>query len=132
MPYKPACEPAVGRSSPYLASDHSLVLARYTTPCLSICPQVAWYKNMTSSIKLDVRHCQRRTKPRPQATSTKNLVKFICTVFELCVWTDAQQKERQTYSSQYFQGEVNILLRSNEPRMQSCINDRLSEIVCML
>jgi len=38
---------------------------------------------------------QRRTEPRPQATFTKNSVKFGCAVFELCERTD-RQTDRHT------------------------------------
>ena len=52
-----------------------------------------------SSVKPEVRNLsqchQRRSEPQPQATSIKNLVKFSCTVFELCEWTD-RQTHRQT------------------------------------
>ena len=47
---------------------------------------------MTSSIKWEVhnvsQHCLRRTEP--QVTCTKYLLKFGCTVFELCEWTDRE------------------------------------------
>jgi len=41
---------------------------------------------------------QRRTEPRPQATCTKNLVKFGRVLFELFERTD-----KQSYSSQHFE-----------------------------
>jgi len=73
---------------------------------------------MMLSIKPDVHNVsqchQRRTEPRPQATCTKNLVKFGCVVFELCVRT---QTDRQTYvlitiTLQPQWGEVNNILSS--------------------
>jgi len=58
--------------------------------------------NMISSIKPEIRNislcCQRRTEPRPQVTSTKNLVKIRRVVVEIWSRTDTH---RQTCSSQY-------------------------------
>jgi len=56
------------------------------------CPLASQYENMTSSVMLEAHKVsqpnQRRTKPRPQTTCTKNLVKFSHAAYELCKWTD--------------------------------------------
>jgi len=58
----------------------------------------SWYENMTSSTKLQVhnisQHHQWRAKPWPQATGTKNLVKFGRVVFN---WRQTDKwKDKQT------------------------------------
>jgi len=66
-------------------------------------PLATCYENVMASTKpevLNVLQClQMWTKPWPQATCTKNLVKISRIVFELCEQTD-KQTNKQTYSSQ--------------------------------
>jgi len=66
---------------------HHLVNSKY-----NIMPLVQWYENMTSSRETEIHNIsqchQRRTKSRPQTTSTRKLAKFGYAVFELCEWTD--------------------------------------------
>jgi len=116
-PSKPAhrASKPVGHSDP---RPCPLVPASYTS-CPSICPQITWYENMTSSIKSEVHNvsqrCQRKTEPRPQATCAKNLVTFGHVVLKLSerTYTD-RQTERQTYSLQYF---TNLLRRSDNAQL---------------
>jgi len=53
-------------------------------------------ENMTSSTKLEIHKVlhfrQRRTKPWPQITCAKNLVKFRPVVFKICKWADKQTR----------------------------------------
>jgi len=100
------------------------------TPCL-IWPLAPCYENMTSSTKPEVHSIsqrrQRRIEPRPQATSTNNLVKFGRVVFELCVWTDTiitvQQQQEHPFNgplsgttrvSRYQKGKTNLDLLEQE------------------
>jgi len=111
-PSKPAClasEPALGCSSPSLASGQVHWYQRATQCHAHPSDHVSWYENIMLSIKLEVhnilqRH-QRRNETRSQATCIKNLVKFGHAVFELCKETHRQtetQTLKRTYSSQYF------------------------------
>ena len=62
--------------------------------------------------------CQRRTKPQPQTTCTKNVVKIACVALEICSRTD-RCTDRQTYRQLHRQIDRFITILHHRSRRRS-------------